>query len=52
MEETVIALRRKFKLKIPDAFIAATALQYQLTLISGDPVFKKNSELDLLFLEF
>lgn len=52
LQKKVIAIRLKYGLKIPDAFIAATALQYQLTLISGDPVFKRISEIDLLFLEF
>lgn len=52
LQRKVIEMRLKYGLKIPDAFIAATALQHQLTLISGDPVFKRISELDLLFLEF
>lgn len=52
LQRKVIEMRLKYGLKIPDAFIAATALQHQLTLVSGDPVFKRISELDLLFLEF
>ncbi len=34
------------------AFIAATALNYKLPLISGDSIFKKIQELDFLFVEF
>lgn len=52
LEETVIALRKQFKIKIPDAFIAATALYHKLTLISGDPIFKRIKELDFVFVEF
>jgi predicted nucleic acid-binding protein len=34
-------IRRKNKLKLPDAVIAATALVSNATLVSGDEVFKK-----------
>ena len=40
-----IDIRRKYKLKLPDAFIAASAIEYDLPLISADPVFAKISEL-------
>jgi predicted nucleic acid-binding protein len=42
----------KYGLKIPDAFIAATALNFRLPLISGDSIFKRIEELDFLFVEF
>jgi predicted nucleic acid-binding protein len=40
-----ITLRKKYNLKLADAFIAATALEYDLILVSGDKVFSKIKEL-------
>ena len=39
--ERAIQLRRKYKIKLPDAIIAATSLVYDLSLISADVVFSK-----------
>ena len=36
-----IEIRKKYKLKLPDAIIAATALTNKLTLISSDSEFEK-----------
>jgi predicted nucleic acid-binding protein len=52
LQQKVIETRLEYGLKIPDAFIAATALYHNLTLISGDPIFKRIKDLDLLFIEF
>ena len=41
LKQQTIAIRREYKLKLGDAFIAATALTYDLTLISADKVFSK-----------
>ncbi len=52
LQQTVIQVRLKYGLKIPDAFVAATAMIYKLPLVTGDPVFKRIKELDLFFIEF
>lgn len=52
LQQIVIDIRLKYGLKIPDAFIAGTALHYKLPLISGDPIFKRITELELIFVEF
>jgi predicted nucleic acid-binding protein len=51
IKQKVIKLKQQYKLKIPDAIIAATALVYQLPLITSDANFKKILELELIFLE-
>lgn len=40
-----ITLRQKYNLKLADAFIAATAMEYDLILVSADKVFAKLKEL-------
>ena len=52
LQKIVIAIRKKFRLKIPDAFIAATSLQYKLPLISSDPIFERMEELNFIQVEF
>lgn len=52
LQERVIEIRRSYKLKIPDAFIAATALELQLPLFSNDEVFKKVRGLNFIHVEF
>ena len=51
IKKTAIKLKQKYKVKLPDAIIAATALYYNLPFITSDADFKKISELNLLFLE-
>ena len=51
IKKTAIKLKQKYKIKLPDAIIAATALYYNLPFITSDADFKKISELNLLFLE-
>lgn len=46
-----IALKQKYKIKLPDAIIAATAIVYDIPLITADADFKVIKELDLIFLE-
>ncbi len=48
VKKTVIEIRKKYNLKMADAFIAASAIEYNLPLISSDPVFGKVSELNFL----
>jgi predicted nucleic acid-binding protein len=42
VEQETIAIRRKFRPKLPDAIIAATALALGATLITGDGPLAKN----------
>jgi len=46
IKEKAIDLRRNYSLKLPDAIIAATAVELNLPLISGDGVFSRVDELN------
>lgn len=46
-----IEIRNKYKLKIPDAIIAASAIVYNLPLITSDKEFEQVKELDLIFIK-
>jgi predicted nucleic acid-binding protein len=41
IQENTIELIRKYKLKLPDAVVAATAILYQFPLLTSDTGFKK-----------
>jgi predicted nucleic acid-binding protein len=45
-----IKLRKKYKLKTPDAIIAASALELQIPLITSDKQFNKIKELDIFLI--
>ncbi len=45
IKETTIRYRKDFKLKIPDAIIAATANYLNLPILTADVAFKSISEL-------
>jgi predicted nucleic acid-binding protein len=45
IKEKTIFLRQSWALKLPDAIIAATALQHHLPFFSADSVFKKIPDL-------
>jgi hypothetical protein len=47
-----IQLKQQTTLKIPDAIIAATALHFDLILLTADKEFKKIKDLPLILLEF
>lgn len=51
IKEQTIQLKRKYPLKLPDTIIAATALVYDLPLITADKGFTKILELDLILFE-
>ena len=51
IRETVILLKQKYILKIPDAIIAASALHYDIPLLTADKEFKKITELEAIILE-
>ncbi len=45
---TAITLRQKYKLKLADAFIGATAIKYNLPLVTADKHFQQVEELRLI----
>lgn len=49
--ELTIQLKQKYKVKLPDAIIAATAIHYNIPFITADADFKIIKELDLIFIE-
>ena len=51
IKQKVISLKQSYKIKLPDAIIAATAIVYNLPFITSDADFKKIKELQLIFLE-
>ena len=51
IKETCIKIKQQYKLKIPDAIIAATAIVYKIPLITSDRDFEKIKEFDLIFIE-
>lgn len=48
LKQSVISLRQKYKLKIADAFIAATAIEYNLPLVTADKHFQQIDEIRLI----
>jgi predicted nucleic acid-binding protein len=51
LKEIIVKLRAKKKLKLPDAIVAATALYYNLPLVSSDKSFKGVEGLDFIYYE-
>ena len=49
VKDTAIAIRKKYKLKLPDSIVVASAIAYDIPLITADKQFKSISELQLLF---
>jgi predicted nucleic acid-binding protein len=47
----VIRLRRSYSLKLPDSIVAATALYFDLPLLTADKDFVKIEELNLMLYE-
>ena len=48
IKNIAIAVRRKYKLKLPDSIIAATSIAYGIPLITADKQFRFVEELQLL----
>jgi predicted nucleic acid-binding protein len=46
-----IQIKQKYRIKLPDAIIAATAILYNIPFITADADFKIIKELDLIFIE-
>lgn len=51
IKKKAIEIKQKYKVKVPDAIIAATAICNNLTLITSDADFEKIIELELIFLK-
>ena len=51
IKNIAINIKQLTALKTPDAIIAATAIKYQLPLLTADKAFHKVRDLDLLLLE-
>jgi predicted nucleic acid-binding protein len=51
IKNKAIQIKQKYKLKLPDAIIASTAILYNLPFISADSDFENIKELNLIFLE-
>jgi predicted nucleic acid-binding protein len=52
VKDLTILFRRKYKIKLPDSIIAASAFFQKIPLLTGDKAFKKIVELDILIYEF
>lgn len=50
IKEITIDIRSKFKVKLPDAVIAATAIYYDMPLFTMDTGFKKITDLQAVIL--
>lgn len=51
IKKYAIQIKQKYKIKLPDAIITATAIQYNIPFITADADFKVVKELNLIFLE-
>lgn len=49
IKDLAIELRRQYNLKLPDAIIAATALDLYIPLVSADSVFTRISEINFVY---
>lgn len=48
IKQTTISLRKKYRIKLPDAIIAATAICCSVPLLSADVVFNRIDEIDFI----
>jgi predicted nucleic acid-binding protein len=51
IKEETISLRKKYSLRLPDSIIAASAVAFEVPLVTADRGFSKIEELDLILLE-
>ncbi len=51
IKEICIKIRQQYKMKVPDAIIAATAIYYKIPLVTSDQDFEKIKEIDLIFIK-
>jgi predicted nucleic acid-binding protein len=52
IKQIIKNLLQKYRIKIPDAIIAATAIYLDMPLLTADTGFKRIPELNLILLEF
>ena len=52
IKELTIEFRKKYKIKLPDSLIAASAYSSKAPLLTSDKEFRKIEELNLLIYEF
>ncbi|MFY8189200.1 MAG: PIN domain-containing protein [Flavobacterium sp.] len=51
LKETIINLRKKYNLKLPDSIILAIAKQYDLPFLTSDKNLKNIEEIDVIIYE-
>lgn len=51
IKERAIAIKKMVKIPLPDAVIAATAIEEALTLVTADKGFKRIKDLQLILIE-
>lgn len=51
IKQSTILIKRKIKIPVPDAIIAATAIENGFTLVTADKGFKRIKELSLILVE-
>ena len=51
IKERAIKIRRRYKIKLPDAFIMATASSLDIPLVTADKDFQKIQNVDLILYE-
>jgi predicted nucleic acid-binding protein len=51
IKERAIAIKKMVKIPLPDAVIAATAIEEALTLVTADKGFKRVKDLQLILIE-
>ena len=51
VQKSTIEIRRKYRIKLPDTIVAATAIALNYPLVTADKGFRKIEELDLHLIE-
>lgn len=49
IEQVVIRIRKKYRVKLPDSIIMATAIYHDIPLITADRDFEKVEELNVIY---
>ena len=52
LKETIVEFRQTYRLKLPDAIVAATAFSLGLPLVTADRDFSRIKPLELILIEF
>ena len=51
VKQKAIEIRQRYKVKLPDAIVAATAIQKGLSLVTADKGFQKIMDLDIILID-